>query len=262
MHHPTYAIVSTPSDTLPGALRMREGASVNLRTARLQHERYCAALRNFGFSLVWLSPDNRYPDSVFVEDPAVAIEETLVVSRLRRKERSGEESRIRLALAPFFGTIETIRPPGFLEGGDVLLADRQLYIGLSQRTNPEGAEQLARIAQDRHGWKSRMFRIPSHYLHLKGEVTYHRASPAKGPVMTVSEEIAGQFRTAGCPLLVTPADERFGGNCISANGRFLIHAGRPKTKKILSGAGYDVTELAMSEFEKIDGALTCLSKFF
>ena len=263
MHLKNYAIVCLPSDTVAGALRMAHLGDVDVPKTKQQHLAYCQALEHLGFSLIQMPPDERYPDSVFVEDPAVIIEDTLVITRLRRQERRGEEKRIEQALKPFFRRVLHIEEPGFIEGGDVLVTANRLYIGLSERTNAQGAEQLARIARDRHGYTADIFEIPEHYLHLKGGVSYHRNVPVTGSdLITVSEEIVQHFSGFGSRLIVTPGEERFGANGISAGDEIFIHTGRTKTRQVLEAAGLLVHELGMSEFEKIDGALSCLSKLF
>jgi dimethylargininase len=257
-----HALVCPPSDTVREGLRIKYLGDVDIAKAREQHEAYCQALESLGFTLLKISPDSRYPDSVFVEDPAVIIEDTLIITRLRRKERRGEEVEIKRVLTPFFRRVMHVEAPGFIEGGDVLAALGRLYIGLSRRTNSHGAEQLARIAWNNFRCRTSIFEIPKNYLHLKGGVTFHGNAGAKRGTLTVSEEIARHFSESGHELVVTPAEERFGGNCISSDGKFFIHAGRPKTKKLLIDCGFRVRELQMSEFEKIDGAMTCLSKLF
>ncbi len=156
-----------------------------------------------------------------------------------------------------------IEEPGFIEGRDVLVTANRLYIGLSGRTNTEGAEQLARIARDCHGYKADIFEIPKDFLHLRGGVSYHRNVPIAGNnLITVSEEIVQHFSSSGFRLIVTQAEERFGANGISAGDEIFIHTGRTKTKQAFEAAGLRVYELPMSEFEKIDGAPSCLSKLF
>ncbi len=256
MDHKKTALVCLPSNTVDQGLRMKDRGRVDIPKLRAQHAAYCRALQELGFELATLPADDHYPDSVFVEDPAIIVKDTLVISRLRKQERSGEESRLEQLLGPKFPKMFRIADPGFVEGGDVLVTDNKLFIGLSTRTNMEGAEQLARIAHDTQKFRSYIFRIPESYLHLKGEVTFHRN------FLTASEEIARHFLVAGQPLIVTPADERFGANCISWDKKIFIHSGKTKTKRILESRGLEAKELEMSEFEKIDGALTCLSKLF
>jgi dimethylargininase len=263
MHFQKYALVCHPGDTVDRGLRMNDLGQVDVSLLKDQHRTYCRVLEELGFTLLEMSPDNIHPDSVFVEDPAVIINSTLISTRLRCVERQGEEETLKNKLLAFFSDITQIEPPGYVEGGDVLVTNDRLYIGLSNRTDHNGAEQLARLARDRQGYSSEVFEIPAGYLHLKGEATFHRYTVHDGKnVITASEEIASYFEDSGCKLIVTPASERFGGNCISENGRIIIHAGRPRTRRLLVNYGFDVREIPMSEFEKIDGALTCLSKLF
>ena len=263
MHLVKYALVCAPANTLAQALRMKDRGVVDVVTAQEQHRVYLQALARLGFTLIQMPHDDQFPDSVFVEDPAVAVRDTLIITRLRREERIGEEVRLQQVLTPFFSHIAHIEAPGFVEGGDVLVTDNRLYIGLSGRTNEAGAEQLAKIARDAHCYHTDIFEIPKSFLHLKGEVTYHRGSGQHPQNMiTVSEEIRDRFVNSGCKLLVTPAEERFGANCISGDGQIFIHKGRSGTRRILEQAGFHVSEIPMSEFEKIDGALTCMSKLF
>ncbi len=139
-----------------------------------------------------------------------------------------------------------------------------MYIGLSRRTNYEGAEQLARIAKDTFGYSTTMIDIPETYLHLKGEATYHPSyNGSRKDIITVSEEIVDRFAESFCKLVVTPVEERFGGNNISDNGTILVHKGRNKTSALLKKEGFNVQEIDLSEFEKIDGAMrSCLSKLY
>lgn len=258
-----YALVCLPADTLDKALRMEDFGKVDIPKAKEQHQMYCRALENLGFNLLQMPKDDQYPDSVFVEDPAVIIQDTLIITRLRREERRGEERLLEKALSPFFPRILHIEAPGFIEGGDVLVTYGRLYIGLSGRTNIEGAEQLAKIARDNYGYTTDIFEIPKHLLHMKGGVSFHRAADdTSRNVITVTEEMAHHFLDSNYKVVIIPSEERFGANCISSYGQFFIHAGRIKTRRILEKHGFHVQELEMSEFEKIDGALSCLSKLF
>ena len=112
------AVVCFPADTLDCGLRLKDLGEVDIPLARKQHDEYCAALERLGYFIMRLPPDNRYPDSVFVEDPAVIIEDTLVVTRMQRGARQGEEMALEKILTPLFSKVFTIQPPGCLEGGD------------------------------------------------------------------------------------------------------------------------------------------------
>jgi len=242
---------------------MKYLGKVDIDKARKQHKMYCAALELLGVNVIEMPADSSYPDSVFVEDPAVIIRDILIITRLRRKERQGEERKLEESLSPFFSHVFHIEEPGFIEGGDVLVTDDTLFIGLSGRTNSEGAEQLAKIARDNCGYKAKIFEIPKHFLHLKGGASFHLAKDmASRNIITVTEEMAPHFAGCGYKVIVIPAEERFGANCISGNGEVFIHAGRPTAKRLMEKAGLMVHEIEMSEFEKIDGAMSCLSKLF
>lgn len=262
------AVVCRPTSSIIHGLRMQNLGEINFQLAYKEHEDFCTALETLGFNLIYIPEDERYPDGVFTEDPAVILEDResgksiLIMARLRREERRGEGERLRDILIPrFFKSFEAIEPPGFLEGGDVLVIPelKKLYVGISARTNEEGAEALAKIAKDFAGYTSHFINIPPHYLHLKGEVTFH---PLKNDrhIIIVSEEIADNFVDSGARLLVTTAEERFGANCISREEIVLVRSGAEKTSFVLSRAGYKVREVNISQFMLIDGAMTCLWK--
>lgn len=256
-------LVRLPANTLDQGLRIDDRGDVDVPRAKAQHAAYCEELKLLGYSIdVTLPPDDRYPDSVFVEDPALIVEDTLIVTRLKRLERRGEELAMEAALKPFYGNAEYILDPGFVEGGDVLVTDGYLYIGISNRTDWNGAEQLARIVHNNHEYDSVFISIPDDHLHLKGEVSYHRVN---GGIITVSERLAPDFKGAKEKLVVIPVREpkqRFGANCISKGNNILIHGGCVAARKILEAKGFSVREVLLDEYDKIDGAMTCMSKFF
>ena len=256
-------LVRLPANTVDQGLRIDDRGAVDVCRAKDQHAAYCEELKRLGYSVdVTLPPDDRYPDSVFVEDPALIVEDTLIITRLKRLERRGEELAMEAVLKPFYGNAEYILDPGFVEGGDVLVTDGYLYIGISNRTDWHGAEQLARIAHNNHGYRSVFITIPDSHLHLKGEVSYHRVDRG---IITVSERLAPDFRGAKEKLVVIPvreAKQRFGANCISNGRKILIHGGCMEARKILEADGFSVQEVPLDEYDKIDGAMTCMSKFF
>lgn len=261
-----YALVRKPGDSVANGLRLQDLGKVDAKKAKCQHKKYRIELYKLGYQPIILPPEEKYPDSVFVEDPAIIAKNTLVIARLAKKERRGEESLLKKALAPYFNDIQRIEEPGYLEGGDVLITENGAYIGLSGRTNFEGAQQLAKILYKLEFKYTTFLELPPNMLHLKGAMSYHRVSREKSLII-VSEELYFPFRNKvnlerENEILVTPAEERFSANCVNAGKDFLIHANRPKTKALLRKRGYRVTEIDLSEFEKIDGAMTCLSKFF
>ncbi|MBI2451318.1 MAG: N(G),N(G)-dimethylarginine dimethylaminohydrolase [Parcubacteria group bacterium] len=259
------AVVRKPGMSIQNGLRLKDLGEVDPKKAKIQHLNYCQALENMGFKLIILPPLEKYPDSVFVEDSAIIAKETLITTRLRKEERRGEEKLLEKELVKFYSDVRKIKTPGYIEGGDVLILDKGSYIGISRRTNLEGASQLSKILY-KLGFKYTTFiELPSDMLHLKGAMSYHRISPNEN-LLIISEELYYRFKNVNLEreskVLVTPAEERFGANCINSGKDFLIHSGRKKTKALLRKKGFNVVEIDISEFEKIDGAMTCLSKFF
>lgn len=255
-------LVRMPGKTINRGLRIKDRGEVDVATAVRQHSDFCMALCEIGLDLaVWLPANDAFPDSVFVEDPAVIIEETLIIARLARAERQGEETEVESALRPYFEDIVHIEPPGLVEGGDVLVTDGHLYVGLSGRTNLAGAEQLARFARDKYRYHASLIELPDDHLHLKGEVTYHPDSKT----IVVAERLAPEFRNDRHRLIDIPLKsdaERFGANCISRRTSFIVDARCGAARTILAGHGFSIRPVDLDQFDRVDGAMTCLSKIF
>jgi dimethylargininase len=224
----------------------------------LQHARYCAALEECGLSLMRLDADLAHPDSTFVEDTAVLTAHTAILTRPGAHSRQGEVAAIRPALRGFFPSLLEIEAPGTLDGGDICEADDRFFIGLSQRTNEEGARQLAAhlVAE---GYASAIIdvRTMSSILHLKSGISYlgHHT-------LAVMEEMAGLDVFQGYERIPVTKQESYAANCVRVNERVLVAAGYPLFTAELKARGFDPLELEMSEFQKMDGGLSCLSLRF
>ncbi|MFO7891189.1 MAG: N(G),N(G)-dimethylarginine dimethylaminohydrolase, partial [bacterium] len=151
--------------------------------------------------------------------------------------------------------IEHITPPGTLEGGDVLRAEDHFYIGLSSRTNKAGAEQLIGILK-KYGYSGSAVNL-KHMLHLKTGIAY----VGRGIFLTAGECINHPVFTNQDNILVEDK-EAYAANAIAVNGNVLIPSGFPSTRKKIEAAGLPVIELDVSEFQKMDGGLSCLSLRF
>jgi len=117
------------------------------KMAVIQHETYINALISLGLEVTSLKPDSRFPDSTFVEDVALCTNEAVVITFPGEKTRQGEQVEIEKVLGTFYDQIEHIDAPGTLEAGDVMMAGHHFFIGISERTNHEGADQLIRILE-------------------------------------------------------------------------------------------------------------------
>ena len=248
----TRAIVKPPSSTFAGGLTTSSLGKPSQELAQAQHERYCEALERCGLALTRLAADERYPDSTFVEDTAILVGGGAIVCRPGAESRRGEVAAIRPALPAVLGTIE---PPGTVDGGDVCDAGDRFLIGLSSRTNDEGARQLAAILS-RHGHESTALDLRDEpgLLHLKSGL----AALHDGRLVAVSA-LAGRTELRDRTLIGVADDEAYAANCIGINGRVLIASGFPRLLRSLRELRYDVVTLDMSEFQKMDGGLSCLS---
>jgi dimethylargininase len=249
------ALVRTPCRNLVHGLSAAGSGRPDVGRALEQHAAYIDALRACGLEVTVLAADERYPDSVFVEDTAVLSETMAVTTRPGAPSRRGEELAVAAALEEFFPATEAILPPGTLEGGDVKRAGDRFFIGLSERTNPSGAGQFAGILR-RHGYEAVLVPLRE-VLHLKTGISYLEDNRLL---------VAGEF--LGLPLLSSfsqipvPAGESYAANSLWLNGRVLVPAGFPLTRAAIEKAGCETMPVDVSEFRKLDGGLSCLSLRF
>lgn len=259
MHaHFTDAIVCPPASNLAQGLTTVDRGAPDYALALAQHAHYCRALEACGLRLTVLPPDPRYPDSTFVEDTAVLTAHGALLTRPGAASRSGEVATMRAALSRFFPTLAEITPPGRLDGGDICEADHHVLIGISARTNAAGAEQLAQwVAQQGYTAACIDIRTTPGILHLKSGLAYLGENR-----MIVIDALADHPALAGYTLVRVDAAEAYAANCIRVNDRVLIPAGFPRLRARLCELGYNVVEVEMSEFRKMDGGLSCLSLRF
>ena len=252
-----HAIVRTPGPNFAGGLTTVDLGVPVFARALEQHTRYCAALTACGLELTTLDADHRFPDSTFVEDIAVLARGTAILTRPGAASRAGEVDAIRSALAPLFaGAMQQIEAPGTLDGGDICEADDHFFIGISQRTNEEGARQLAaHLAALGFTSSTLDVRGMSSILHLKSGISY-----VGGNTMVVMAELASRFSNYN--RIDVCAEESYAANCVGVNDRVLIAAGFPRVRAALRDRGFDPLELDMTEFQKMDGGLSCLSLRF
>lgn len=223
-----------------------------------QYQSYCDALERCGIALTILEADPAHPDSTFVEDTAVLTGKTAILTRPGAKSREGEVSGIRGPLAKFFSSFAEIKAPGTVDGGDICEAEKHFFIGLSHRTNENGGRQLAEIlAGEGYTWSFIDIRKMKSLLHLKSGIAYLGRNH-----LVVVEEVASRKEFAGYDLIRVKAEESYAANSILVNDHVVIPAGCPGLKSDLKHLGYSVIPLEMSEFQKMDGGLSCLSLRF
>jgi dimethylargininase len=253
-----HAIVRIPGNNFAGGLTTADLGIPRYDKALEQHSRYCHALRACGLAITTLQADVRYPDSTFVEDTAVLTAQSAILTRPGAASREGEVAAIRETLAGFFPSLLKIESPGTLDGGDICEAENHFFLGLSQRTNEEGARQLAmHLRAQGYSWSVVDIRGMSTLLHLKSGIAY-----LGNNTLVVIEETATNELFRNYRLIQVPSEESSAANCVRVNDRVLIAAGYPGFYTQLVKAGFHPLALDMSEFQKMDGGLSCLSLRF
>ena len=285
----TRAIVRPPGLNFAEGLTTSELGRPDYQLALQQHEAYCAALERCGLSLVRLEPDPDYPDSTFVEDVTVLVAalpdgqatapSAAILTRPGAASRAGEVESMRKPLADFFLQVSEIESPGTLDGGDICQAGKHFFIGISERTNRAGASQLAAFL-GQLGYTSSFVPIgiddeakavpkaattgslmksavATGLLHLKSGIAYLGDNR-----LAIIESMARRKEFAGYNLVLVDQPESYAANCIRVNKHVLIADGYPHFAARLRELGYQTIALDMSEFQKMDGGLSCLSLRF
>jgi dimethylargininase len=256
--HVRHAIVRPPGDSFAEGLTTAGLGAPDLRLVAAQHRAYCEALLECGVALTWLPADPDHPDSTFVEDTAILTPRGAILTRPGAPSRAGEVAAIRPALEAFFSGPRAIEAPGTLDGGDVCEAGRRVFIGVSERTNEEGARQLAGLlAADGFETATVDIRGVAGILHLKSGV-----AALDERRLAVISALEGHPAFREFERVVVPAGEGYAANCVAINERLLVAAGHPGFEAAVRELGYDALPLEMSEFEKMDGGLSCLSLRF
>jgi dimethylargininase len=251
----THALLRLPGANFAEGLSQAGEGAPDPELAFEQHRRYCEALGDCGLSLTILPADPRHPDGCFVEDTALVTERGAILMRPGAPSRRGETEVIAAALAGLFPDLARIAAPGTVDAGDVCEADGHFLIGLSTRTNPAGAEQLAARLDDL-GYRSDIVDIRNVHplLHLKTGISYLGDGR-----MLATRDVPRVAALRAYEVVEVPDDERYAANALRVNDRVLVADGYPATRAAIESVGFEVIALDMSEFRKLDGGLSCLS---
>lgn len=254
----THAIARPPGATFSQGLSTAGLGPPDLALAATQHTAYCDALRACGLAVTVLDADAGFPDAPFVEDTAVLAERVTIVTRPGAASRRGEVDSIRDCLRGLRGGFAEIRAPGTVDGGDICQADSHFFIGLSARTNADGAAQFGEIVRAAGYTASTIdVRGSANLLHLKSGIAYL----GDGRLLAV-RDLPRTAELARFEIVEVDARESYAANCVRINDRVLVAAGHPRTADRLVALGYSPLPLEVSEFRKLDGGLSCLSLRF
>lgn len=222
---------------------------IDIARARAQHADYCAALARAGAEVRHIAPAHEHPDGVFVEDAALVLDEIAIIMRPGADSRRGEVTTVASALAEH-RTLSFIREPATIDGGDIMRAGKDIYVGVTARTNRDGFDQLSAIAS-RFGYRTTPVTVTG-CLHLKTAVT-----AIDDATLVINGDYVDAAIFAGRRLI--EAEEPSGGDILNVNGTVLVLSSAPATREAIARAGYRTEAIDLSEFEKAEAGVTCLS---
>jgi dimethylargininase len=251
----TKAIVRRPCPAIVNGLTTSNFGKPDYKLALQQHIQYMKALMACGLKVHILEPDNKYPDSTFVEDTALLTPDCAIITNPGAPSRRDETKEIAVLLEKYFPNIEMIEPPGTIEAGDIMMVGSHYYIGLSDRTNKEGAKQMIDILL-RYDLSGSMITLDN-VLHLKTGVAY-----LENKVLLATGEFLQKKEFSDFKIIPVKDDEKYAANSIWVNDCVIMPSGYPKTQQAIKEAGYKILTVNTSEFRKIDGGLSCLSLRF
>ena len=236
-------------------LRSDDLAVPNYDLALQQHAKYNEALQECGLDTIVLKPDEDYPDSVFIEDVALLTPECAIITRPGAESRRGETRNMNHLLGKYYDKIYTIEEPGTIEAGDIMMVEKHFYIGLSERSNLQGAGQLISFLNS-HGMTGSTIKLEK-VLHLKTGLSY-----LENNKLLAAGEFLRKDHFRNFDIIKINDNESYAANCIWVNGTVIIPRGYPAVREKIKSAGYETIMLDMSEFRKLDGGLSCLSLRF
>jgi len=246
-------LVRSPADAYVKCVSTNSArASIDVGLAKEQHRQYISILRESGLHVIELTPLERFPDSVFMQDPALLGSRRTLIGRFGEASRRGEEKALRDDLSDQrldVGAVHFIERPGTLEGGDVLITEHGLFVGESRRTNGNGIKQLS-VCLDNIEVKT----VKIGLLHLLCGCSY-----LSQRTMIIAPDSVSPNYFPGFRFIAIPHEEAYAADALYVGeGRVIIPSGFSKTVLKLRDAGYKPVEVDVSEFRKGDGGVTCL----
>jgi dimethylargininase len=249
----THAIVRAPGRSVIDGLRGDPAQTPSFEKIAAEHGAYVSALRAAGLSVDVLPPFEAFPDSVFVEDPALVFREGAILLRPGAPSRAGERDSMRDALRRHFASIRELGETECADGGDVLVTPGTVFIGLSKRTTRAGAEALAGHLRAL-GRDARIAETPAGILHFKTASSLLDETTILCTPAMAQSGVFEDFRR-----IVTPSGEEAAANALRVNGTVLLGDRFPRTADLVRSHGFAVQTLAVSEIARLDAGLSCMS---
>ncbi len=253
VYHFNRAIVRPPGKSVAQALRAGAGDDPSYDGVASEHAAYVAALGDVGIEVLTLPVLEAFPDSIFIEDPALVFPEGAIALRPGAESRAGEVAEIAPALRDHFDLVLDLPGSGFVDGGDILTTQNKVMIGLSARTDKAGADALIKCLE-KLGRASEIVDTPPDVLHFKTDCSLLD----EATILTTSRlSRSGVFK--GFEEIIVPDGEEAAANALRVNDVVFVGADFPQTIEKLQQRGYDVVALKTSEIGKIDAGLSCMS---
>jgi len=250
----THAVTRLPGENFADGLTTANLGRPGYQLILKQHQAYRQALLSLGLDVVVLPAEPEYPDAYFVEDPVIVTSKIAVITRLGASSRRGEETSL-ASFLEYYRPLVHIQAPGTVDGGDVLMIGEHFFIGLSERTNREGASQLSGFLEAA-GHTAETVPVAAG-LHLKSSVNF-----VGNNTLIVTKDLSTYRGFDRYERIILDMDEEYAANTLWVNGTLLIPKGFPNARQTLALMGLPVIELDVSEVRKMDGGLTCMSLRF
>jgi dimethylargininase len=247
------AIVREPGHSVVNGLRPDGSVPVRFDAIVRQHRAYVDALREAGLQVDVLPAIEAYPDSVFVEDPAIVFPEGAILLRPGAPSRQGEVKEIEGALQKHFARILKLKDDEHVDGGDVLVTPGAVFVGLSARTTQRGAEALRDRLRE-FGRETRIAEAPKTVLHLKSA-----SALLDNDTVLATTALAATGIFAGFDVIESAAGEDAVTNLVRINDALFVDDRFPRTIDRLEKAGFKIRRLEVSEIAKLDAGLSCMS---
>lgn len=249
----SHAIVRHPAPSVVSGLRAGEGPDPDYAALVGEHDAYVAALRGLGLEVSVLPPASEFPDSIFVEDPALVFCEGAIALNLAAPSRAGEAGLITAELESRFERVLHMQGPGHADGGDILVLPDRVLIGLSGRTDRQGAEELIRLLAEL-GKKAEIAETPKDVLHFKTG-----CSLIDEETIFALPQMTGLSAFAGLRVIAVPGGEEKAANKLRIRDAALIGDNFPKSREIIEGHGVRCIPLPVEQIGLIDAGLSCMS---